>query len=236
MARKIGKFELAHEGTLFLDEISELYPELQVKLLRVLEERNIMRVGGSELIDVDFRLIAATNKDLEELVAEGRFREDLYYRLKVVTLRIPPLRERPEDIALLAEHYLDRFTAEHDKEPKSMSQEALEVLAAYSWPGNVRELKNVIESLVIFHQSDTVEAADLPAELRPAGAAGGDGGPVQCRTGQPRTMAEIERRAILETLELTGGRRADAAKILQIGLRTLQRKLKDYRQEGLYEG
>jgi DNA-binding NtrC family response regulator len=236
VARKIGKFELAHEGTLFLDEISELYPELQVKLLRVLEERNIMRVGGSELIDVDFRLIAATNKDLEELVAEGRFREDLYYRLKVVTLRIPPLRERPEDIALLAEHYLDRFTAEHDKEPKSMSQEALEVLAAYSWPGNVRELKNVIESLVIFHQSDTVEAADLPAELRPAGAAGGDGGPVQCRTGQPRTMAEIERRAILETLELTGGRRADAAKILQIGLRTLQRKLKDYRQEGLSEG
>ena len=236
VARKIGKFELAHEGTLFLDEISELYPELQVKLLRVLEERNVMRVGGSELIDVDFRLIAATNKDLEELVADGRFREDLYYRLKVVTLRIPPLRERPEDIALLAEHYLARFAAEHDKEPKALSKEALEVLAGYAWPGNVRELKNVLESLVIFHQGDTVAAGELPAELRRGGAAGGDGGPVQCRTGEPRTMAEIERRAILETLDLTGGRRADAAKILEIGLRTLQRKLKDYKQEGFFEG
>ena len=232
VARKIGKFELAHQGTLFLDEISELYPELQVKLLRVLEERNVMRVGGSDLIDVDFRLIAATNKDLETLVADSRFREDLYYRLKVVTLQIPPLRERPEDIPLLAEHYLERFAAEHEKEAKSLSKEALEVLAAYPWPGNVRELKNVLESLVIFHQSDTIAAAELPAELRQKGAAAGDGGPVQCQTGEPRTMAEIERRAILETLELTGGRRADAAKILEIGLRTLQRKLKDYKQEG----
>jgi DNA-binding NtrC family response regulator len=236
VARKIGKFELAHEGTLFLDEISELYPELQVKLLRVLEERNVMRVGGSDLIDVDFRLIAATNKDLEELVGDGKFREDLYYRLKVVTLRIPPLRERTEDIALLAEHYLERFASEHGKEPKSLSKEALEVLAAYPWPGNVRELKNVLESLVIFHQTDTVAAGELPAELRTKGAATGNGGPVQCVTGEPRTMDEIERRAILETLELTGGRRGDAAKILQIGLRTLQRKLKDYKQEGFYQG
>ena len=236
VARKIGKFELAHEGTLFLDEISELYPELQVKLLRVLEERNVMRVGGADLIDVDFRLIAATNKDLEERVGEGSFREDLYYRLKVVTLRIPPLRERPEDIALLAEHYLERFTAEHGKEAKSLSKEALDVLAAYPWPGNVRELKNVLEALVIFHQSDTVAAAELPAELRQAGVAVGDGGPVQVRAGEPRTMAEIERRAILETLELTGGRRAEAARILQIGLRTLQRKLKDYKEAGFYAG
>ena len=232
VARKIGKFELAHQGSLFLDEISELYPELQVKLLRVLEERNVMRVGGGDLIDVDFRLIAATNKDLESLVADGRFREDLYYRLKVVTLQIPPLRDRPEDIPLLAEHYLERFAAEHEKEAKSLSKEALEVFAAYPWPGNVRELKNVLESLVIFCQSDTIAAAELPAELRQKGAAAGDGGPVQNQTGEPRTMADIERRAILETLELTGGRRADAAKILEIGLRTLQRKLKDYKQEG----
>jgi two-component system NtrC family response regulator/two-component system response regulator HydG len=235
VARKIGKFELAHEGTLFLDEISELYPELQVKLLRVLEERSVMRVGGADLIDVDFRLVAATNKDLEELVSEERFREDLYYRLKVVTLRIPPLRERPEDIPLLAEHYLEQFTTEHGKETKSLSADALEVLTSYPWPGNVRELKNVIESLVIFHQSESVAAGDLPVELRRAGQAAADGGPVQCRSGEPRTMAEIERRAILETLDLTGGRRADAAKILQIGLRTLQRKLKDYRQEGLLD-
>ncbi len=236
VARKIGKFELAHRGTLFLDEISELYPELQVKLLRVLEERQVMRVGGSELIDVDFRLIAATNKDLEKEVADGRFREDLYYRLKVVTLRIPPLRERPEDIPLLAEHYLRLFAGEHGKDEKSLSAEALELLARHDWPGNVRELKNVIESLVIFHQGETIERADLPAELRRSGAAAGNGSPVQLRTGSPRTMAEIERRAILETLELTGGRRADAAKILQIGLRTLQRKLKDYRAQGYFEG
>ena len=236
VARKIGKFELAHEGTLFLDEISELYPELQVKLLRVLEERKVMRVGGSDLIDVDFRLVAATNKNLEKLVAGGRFREDLYYRLKVVTLRIAPLRERPEDVPPLAEHFLERFATEHGKEAKSLSPEALEVLAAYPWPGNVRELKNVLESLVIFHQTDTIAAGDLPAELRQAGSAAAAGGPVQCRTGEPRTMAEIERRAILETLELTSGRRADAAKILKIGLRTLQRKLKDYKQEGFWDG
>src|SRR6186997_3341688 len=131
VARKIGKFELAHRGTLFLDEISELYPELQVKLLRVLEERQIMRVGGSELLDVDFRLVAATNRDLEREVAEGRFREDLYYRLKVVTLKIPPLRERRADVALLVEHYLEQICAEHGKERKAITNEAMEVLAAY---------------------------------------------------------------------------------------------------------
>src|SRR5688572_11180060 len=144
IARKIGKFELAHRGTLFLDEISELYPELQVKLLRVLEERQIMRVGGGEVIPVDFRLLAATNRDLERVVAEGKFREDLYYRLKVVTLRIPPLRERPEDVPLLAEHFLALFTEEHGKPPKRLAPEALELLARFPWPGNVRQLKNVI--------------------------------------------------------------------------------------------
>ncbi len=236
VTRKIGKFELAHRGSLFLDEISELYPELQVKLLRVLEERQIMRVGGSDLIEVDFRLIAATNKDLEKEVADGRFREDLYYRLKVVTLEIPPLRRRTEDLPLLAEHYLEQFAEEHGKEEKQLAPAALEVMKRYPWPGNVRELRNVLESLVIFHQGDTIEAEDLPAELRRSGGRSDDGGPVQRQTGEPRTMAEIERRAILETLELTGGRRAEAAKILAIGLRTLQRKLKDYRQEGYFEG
>ncbi len=235
VSRKIGKFELAHEGTLFLDEISELYPELQVKLLRVLEERQVMRVGGGELIDVDFRLLAATNRDLEKAVEEGRFREDLYYRLKVVTLEIPPLRERPGDIPLLADHYLDRFCRDHGQEPKRLSPETLEALGRHPWPGNVRELRNLLESVVIFHRGDVVGVGDLPAELRGPSGISEPEGPVQSPVGRPRTMAEIERQAILETLARTGGRRAEAAKILQIGLRTLQRKIKEYRELGYLE-
>jgi DNA-binding NtrC family response regulator len=232
VARKIGKFELAHRGTLFLDEISELYPELQVKLLRVLEERQVMRVGGSELIDVDFRLLAATNRDLEKEVSAGRFREDLYYRLKVVTLRIPPLRERLSDLPLLIEHFLTLFCQEHGKPPKRMSSEALEVLARYPWPGNIRQLRNVIESVVIFHQGEEVAPADLTVEVRESTTLSAAGAPVQAVVGGPRTMADIERQAILETLDRTGGHRARAADILGIGLRTLQRKLKEYKDEG----
>ncbi len=233
--RKIGKFQLAHGGTLFLDEISELYPELQVKLLRVLEERQVMRVGGSELIEVDFRLLAATNRDLEKEVTDGRFREDLYYRLKVVRLEVPPLRDRTDDLALLTEHFLDTLCREHGSSPKTISAEAMEILARYPWPGNVRELKHVLESVVVFHRGDRIEPADLPAELRDGARGPISGGPVQNLTGAPRTMAEIERRAILETLELTKGRRVDAARTLGIGLRTLQRKLKEYREQGFVE-
>jgi DNA-binding NtrC family response regulator len=253
IGRKIGKFELAHRGTLFLDEISELYPELQVKLLRVLEERRIMRVGGSELFDVDFRLVAATNKDLEREIAEGRFREDLYYRLKVVTLRIPPLRERREDVPVIAEHYLRAFCKEHGREPKRLTGEAVAVLQEYPWPGNVRELKNAMESIVVFHRGELVEPADLPSEIRsalgvagrPPAAAGAaeraaEGGqPAESRSAPrpegPKTMADIERDAILEMLDRTGGRRVEAARLLDIGLRTLQRKLKEYKDQGYVE-
>ncbi|HZF14205.1 MAG TPA: sigma-54 dependent transcriptional regulator [Thermoanaerobaculia bacterium] len=235
VTRKIGKFELAHKGTLFLDEISELYPELQVKLLRVLEERQIMRVGASDLIDVDFRLIAATNKDLEKEVADGRFREDLYYRLKVVTLRIPPLRERPSDIPGLAEHFLNLFYQEHGKSAKRLTPEALELLSRYPWPGNVRELRNVMESVVVFHQTEEITVADLPVEVRDSSTLSTTGAPVQSVVGEPRTMEEIERQAILETLQRTGGHRAKAADLLGIGLRTLQRKLKEYKDQGFYE-
>jgi DNA-binding NtrC family response regulator len=231
VTRKIGKFEVAHKGTLFLDEISELVPELQVKLLRVLEERKIMRVGGSEVIDVDFRLLAATNRDLEKEVVEERFRQDLYYRLKVVTLTVPPLRDRDTDIALLAEHFLAQFCEEHGKEPKTVAPEALEVLNRYPWPGNVREMRNVIESAVIFHQGDVIRREDLPSELREASGAPVEQAPVQSPFGRPRSMADIERQAIEETLERTGGHRAEAAKLLGIGLRTLQRKIKEYRQQ-----
>ena len=191
-----------------------------------------MRVGGSELFDVDFRLVAATNRDLEKEVAEGRFREDLYYRLKVVTLRIPPLRERRADVPLLVEHYLKQFCAEHGKEPKTVTNEAMDALAGYDWPGNVRQLKNAVETLVVFHRGRVVTPDDLPAEVRQ----GGGGGavrreqPVQIADGTPRTMEAIERQAILETLARTGGHRAQAAHLLGIGLRTLQRKLKEYGQ------
>jgi DNA-binding NtrC family response regulator len=233
VARKIGKFELAHKGTLFLDEISELYPELQVKLLRVLEERNIMRVGGSEVLDVDFRLIAATNRDLEKEVEAGRFREDLYYRLKVVILQIPPLRERAGDVPLLAEHYLKLFCEEGGRDPVGLSPRALAALSSHPWPGNVRELKNLLESLVIFHHGDEIDLDDLPGEYR-GGADTQTTGSVQAPAGQARTMAEIERQAILETLDRTEGKRAEAAEILGIGLRTLQRKLREYREQGYF--
>jgi DNA-binding NtrC family response regulator len=277
VARKIGRFEMAHQGTLFLDEISELYPELQVKLLRVLEERQIMRVGGSELLDVDFRLIAATNRDLDREIANGRFREDLYYRLAVVTLHIPPLRERGRDLELLAEHYLKVFASEHGRaEAPQFSVDALEAMRRYDWPGNVRQLKNVVESVVIFARDGEIALRDLPPEIRTAiGAeprmvavpavamraaeAGVDDGsanepepvaPLVAPAAEAptaawpapapepavqRTLAEIEREAILTTLERTGGRRAEAAKLLDIGLRTLQRKIKEYRHEGFLE-
>ena len=245
------------------------HPELQVKLLRVLEERRVMRVGGSELIDVDFRLIAATNKDLEKEIADGRFREDLYYRLKVVTLKIPPLRDRRDDIPRLAEHYLSLICREHGREAKRFSREALGALSAYAWPGNVRELRNVIESVVIFHRGDVVRVSDLPPEvqacaaesehgesalersesgeetgedsgdgIRIPAAASGHASSGNLSASAPRatkTMDEIERDAILAALDRTGGRRVEAARLLDIGLRTLQRKLKDYKDQGYYQ-
>ena len=229
IARKIGKVELAQGGTLFLDEISELSPELQVKLLRVLEDRRIMRVGGSEVIDVDFRLIAATNKNLEEEVREGRFRSDLYFRLKVVTLEIPPLRERAEDLPLLVRHFLDRFGEEHGRPKLELSLSALRVLQQAPWRGNVRELKNVLENLVIFGNGSRIEETDLPEELFAPGAEGPALPAAAPGAGPVRRMAEIEKDAILAALRLTNGRRGEAARMLDIGLRTLQRKLKEYR-------
>ncbi|NWG00852.1 MAG: sigma-54-dependent Fis family transcriptional regulator [Thermoanaerobaculaceae bacterium] len=228
--RRIGKIESAAGGTLFLDEISELSADLQVKLLRVLEERRIVRVGGNEEIPVDFRLLAATNRDLEEEVAAGRFRQDLYYRLKVVTIALPPLRERREDIAPLVTHFVERFNAELGREVRSISPELLTALREYDWPGNVRELRNVVENMVLFARRDTLTLADLPEEVKGGARRGvvrGEGG---AAAGEwiPRTMEEIEREAILRTLELTEGHRAKAASLLGIGLRTLQRKLKSY--------
>lgn len=223
--RRIGKIELAHGGTLFLDEISELSPDLQVKLLRVLEQRVITRVGGNDEIPVDFRLVAATNRDLEKEVREGRFRQDLYFRLKVVTVELPPLRERPEDIPLLVKHFVEHFNAELGRNVKRLAPNLLDALRAYSWPGNVRELKNVVENMVLFARGEELTLEDLPADIRQ---------PARLREAAqpapwvPRKMEDIEREAILKTLEFTQGHRARAAELLGIGLRTLQRKLKEY--------
>jgi DNA-binding NtrC family response regulator len=223
--RRIGKIELASAGTLFLDEISELSADLQVKLLRVLEERKIVRVGGNDEIGVDFRLVAATNRDLEGEVAAGRFRQDLYYRLKVVTVALPPLRERTEDIAPLVTHFVEHFNRELKRSIVSVSPRLLDALRSQPWKGNVRELRNVVENMVLFARGSELDVPDLPSEYREPYRqdARAEGGPWAVRT-----MADLEKEAILRTLEVTGGHRAKAAQLLDIGLRTLQRKLKEY--------
>ena len=238
--RKIGKFELADRGTLFLDEIGELPLDMQVKLLRVLETREFMRVGGTETIRVEIRLVAATNADLEAAVERGAFRSDLYYRLKVVTLRIPPLRERREDIPLLAAHFLTTFSKENEREGMKFAPEAMRALMAARWEGNVRELRNLVESLVVLTPTLEIGLGDLPEELRavrpdaeePQRDAGGAPRPEATAPEAVLTMDEIERRAILAALERTGGNRTQAAEMLGIGLRTLQRKLKEYKVAG----
>jgi DNA-binding NtrC family response regulator len=234
--RKIGKFELADKGTLFLDEIGELPLEMQVKLLRVLETREFMRVGGTDTIKVDIRLIAATNADLEAAVERGEFRNDLYYRLKVVTLRIPTLRERREDIPLLANHFLSTYGKENERPGMRFSPDAMRAIVNAPWEGNVRELRNVVESLVVLTASSEIRIADLPDEFKTFAAGDVDpDAPSVSATAPPAaskgplTMDEIERQAILEALDRTGGNRTQAADMLGIGLRTLQRKLKEYR-------
>ncbi len=223
--RRIGLVESASGGTLFLDEVSELSLDLQVKLLRVLEDRTVTRVGGTVKIPVDFRLVAATNRDLVRWVGEGKFREDLYYRLKVVTLEIPPLRERIEDIPLFVQHFLEVFNRELDRDIKGVHPSVLAALKRCRWKGNVRELRNVMESMVLFAQGSEITLEDLPQDYRTTAPL-----PPQASQGEwvPRTMAEIEKEAILRTLQHTGNHRGKAAAMLGIGLRTLQRKLKEY--------
>ena len=231
-----GKFELAHGGTLFLDEIGELSPDLQAKLLRVLEERVVTRVGGTTPIPVDVRFITATHRDLHRMVQEGKFREDLFYRLKVVELRIPPLRERLEDIPLLVHAFVAQFDREHGKQIKGVSTEVAKALASYSWPGNVRELRNVVERMVIFCGEDEIRAAHLPPDFGQGSAfAALPVHPVPIRqafAGPPvQALDELERQAIFRALQETGGNKTQAARVLGIGVRTLHRKLKEYSLE-----
>jgi DNA-binding NtrC family response regulator len=222
-AKVRGKFEIAHGGTLFLDEIGEMDPATQVKLLRVLEEREFMRIGGDQVIRVDVRLIAATNADLDALVASGAFRRDLYYRLKVVTLHVPPLRDRREDLPYLVETFIDELARLNAVERKSLDAETAAALHQYDWPGNVRELKNLIESLLVSVPGPIVTVKHLPAQIQRAAPRAASPG---LEAGA--TLAEMERELIRRTLDHTGGNRTHSAALLGIGVRTLQRKLHLY--------
>jgi len=225
--RKVGKFEAAHQGTLMLDEIGEMSPSIQAKFLRVLEGHPFERVGGSSQIKVDVRVIAATNRDLEKDVIEGKFRRDLYFRLHVVEIVVPPLRKRPEDILELAEFFFQRFKAETGRKIVGFTPEALDRLQQYRWPGNVRELKNVIERAVVLVRGDYIERDDLTlSNLATAGDTGDI--PDASATYEPMSLSEMERRHILATLNKTGWNKSRASGILGIERSTLDRKIRRY--------
>ena len=222
--RRTGRFERAHKGTLLLDEVGDIPLGMQVKLLRVLQEGEIERLGGSETVPVDVRLVAATHKDLAELVREGRFREDLYYRLDVIRISLPPLREREGDVAVLAMFFLKRFAEKHRKPVVSIEQRALEALSSWSFPGNVRELENAIERAVVLCPGEALRLEDFPDGIkRNAGAALEAGDTITFRVGTP--LEQLERAAIDATLRHTGGDKQLTAKLLGVSLRTLYRRI-----------
>ncbi|MBN1829342.1 MAG: sigma-54-dependent Fis family transcriptional regulator [Deltaproteobacteria bacterium] len=219
--RKEGKFKQADGGTLFLDEVSEMSPSMQVKLLRVLQEREITRVGGDEALAVNVRVIAATNKDLHEEVLQGRFREDLFYRLNVIELTVPPLRERRDDISLLAHHFLKYFSKKNSKNIKGLTPQAMNRLIRHQWPGNVRELMNVIERSVVFARDDYIDEKDLSLFSGTSGDNSSD-------LTENLSLEEVEKAAILRTLAATGGNKSETSRRLCITRRTLHQKLKKY--------
>ena len=226
--RKEGRFYQAHGGSLFLDEVSEMSLIMQVKLLRVLQEREFTRVGGEKTIHVDVRVIAATNKNLSDLISKGEFREDLYYRLNVVDMEIPPLRKRQEDIPLLAQHFLELFAAKNNKKIKGFTPQALDLLIRHDWPGNVRELMNAVERTVVLSRSDYLSEKDFPMF---AGTALNDGAAsntsiINIKGDKP--LEEVEKATILKTLEAAGGNKSEAARRLGITRKTLHKKLKSY--------
>lgn len=221
--RKIGKFEFADGGTIFLDEVGEMSPQLQVKLLRVLQEREFERVGGNEKVAVDVRIIAATNKDLRQSVREKTFRADLFYRLNVVSIDIPPLRERKEDIPLLAAYFRDKYCAKQGKAPKAISQEVTRALADYDWPGNVRELENAIEHSIVMGSGQVILPGDLPPECRKALKE-----PADKQETLREMVKSVEKEAIARALHKTGGNKMQTAKLLDISRRALQYKIEEY--------
>ncbi|HEV2674056.1 MAG TPA: sigma-54 dependent transcriptional regulator [Aliidongia sp.] len=261
VARRLGKFEEAHGGTLLLDEVTEMHPRLQAKLLRAIQEREIDRVGGSQPVKIDIRVIATSNRDMEEAVRQGQFRDDLYFRLNVVTLRLPALRERPADVAALAEHFAKKYSELNDVDYHGLSDAARAMLVRHHWRGNVRELENTIHRAVLLSNGGQIDTDAImltgmrlgpepaapqnsgfviaPAHPpRPAGAGAsamppgaGGGAPVGTLVG--RTVADVERDLIIETLQHCLGNRTHAAGILGISIRTLRNKLQQYKQEGL---
>jgi Nif-specific regulatory protein len=226
--RKIGKFEAAHRGTLMLDEIGEMTPGLQAKFLRVLEGHPFERVGGSKPIQVDVRVIAATNRDLEKAVVEGHFRRDLYFRLRVLEIVVPALRKRPDDIPLLADHFLHKFNAETGRKIAGFTPAARDKLHSYLWPGNVRELKNVVERAVVLCRNQEIDEDDL---LLTKLATAGDTAEAEADEFLPASLADIERRYILATLNHTGWNKSRTAGILGIERSTLDRKIHRYNLE-----
>jgi DNA-binding NtrC family response regulator len=221
-SRKKGRFELAHEGTLFLDEIGEINQNVQIKILRVLQEKRFERVGGEDTIETDVRVIAATNKDLKNEIAAGTFREDLYYRLNVVNLHVPPLRERKDDIPLLAGAFLEEFSSDNDKKIEGFDPKARAALYSYSWPGNVRELRNCIESAVVMSSGGFVTIDDLPPGVRTSA----EESIIRITPGS--SLADAERILIRETLASQAGNKSRTAEILGIGRKTLYQKIQDY--------
>jgi Nif-specific regulatory protein len=225
--RKIGKFEAADGGTLMLDEIGEMSPATQAKFLRVLEGHPFERVGGTETIKVDVRVIAATNRDLERDVAEGRFRRDLYFRLRVLEILVPPLRKRPEDIQELAHYFLQRFNSETGRKLRGFTPQAMELMRQYRWPGNVRELKNVVERAVVLARGEFIEPDDLTlSKLSTAGDTAEHPTPQQSFT--PASLADMEREHILATLAATNWNKSQTAALLGIERTTLDRKIRRY--------
>jgi two-component system response regulator AtoC len=239
---KPGRFELAHDGTLFLDEIGEIPVEMQVKLLRALQESEFERVGGIKTIEVDVRLVAATNRDLSEELRAGRFREDLYYRLNVVQVRLPPLRERTSDVPLLVDHFIRRFKLKLKKEVRGVTDQAMERFLAHPWPGNIRELENVIERCMLFCDGDRIEAGDLPPEMRvgsltstpvdtksvEADAPAGTDRPTPgLKEAVREATSRVERELIVRALKQTGGNVTHTARLLKISRKSLQTKMKE---------
>ena len=226
VARKRGRFELAHRGTIFLDEIGEVSQNVQIKLLRVLQDKSFERVGGEETIEADVRVIAATNRDLKEAIRQGDFREDVYYRLNVVNIHLPPLRERPEDIPLLLSAFLKEFAQSSGKRIDGIDAKARTVLYGYAWPGNVRELRNCIESAVVMCRSSQIAVEDLPPHIHT------DADKNTIKLAPSLSLQEAEREIIRSTLLANNGNKTRTAEVLGIGRKTLHRKIQEYGLEG----
>ncbi|MBN2713920.1 MAG: sigma-54-dependent Fis family transcriptional regulator, partial [Planctomycetes bacterium] len=230
---RIGRFEMADGGTILLDEVSEMDLGLQGKLLRVLQEKEFERVGSSETIHADVRILASSNRCLEKSIEKGEFRQDLYYRLNVVSVDMPPLRERKEDIPALVKHFIDKYNREEGSRVRSVSGDALKLLEGYDWPGNVRELENIIERAIVLGTSEEIDAGLVAPALRHGG--GAPASSASSGAFEPRPLDEVEREHIIKTLEHLEGHRTNTAQVLGISERSLRDRIKRWKEAGLWE-